>query len=42
TGDWRTRPSPYCMSCSFHSVCPAWTEVAEASGAGEAGAEAGP
>ena len=24
TGDWRTRPSPYCMSCSFHSLCPAW------------------
>jgi putative RecB family exonuclease len=22
--DWRTRPSPYCMSCSFHSQCPAW------------------
>lgn len=24
TGDWRTRPSPYCMSCSFQSTCPAW------------------
>lgn len=24
--DWRTRPSPYCMSCSFHSMCPAWAE----------------
>lgn len=22
--DWRTRPSPYCMSCSFHARCPAW------------------
>lgn len=22
--DWRTRPSPYCMSCSFHVQCPAW------------------
>lgn len=24
--DWRQRPSPYCMSCSFQSVCPAWSE----------------
>jgi CRISPR/Cas system-associated exonuclease Cas4 (RecB family) len=24
--DWRTRPSPYCMSCSFQSQCPAWAE----------------
>lgn len=24
TGDWRTRPSPYCMHCSFHDRCPAW------------------
>lgn len=23
--DWRARPTPYCMSCAFHSVCPAWT-----------------
>jgi putative RecB family exonuclease len=22
--DWRTRPSPFCMSCSFHDRCPAW------------------
>jgi putative RecB family exonuclease len=22
--DWRTRPTPYCMSCSFQTVCPAW------------------
>ena len=22
--DWRTRPSPFCMSCSFHARCPAW------------------
>lgn len=27
TGDWRTRPSPFCMSCSFQSLCPAWAEV---------------
>ena len=27
TGDWRTRPSPYCMSCSFQNRCPAWAEV---------------
>jgi putative RecB family exonuclease len=25
--DWRPRPSPYCMSCSFHSVCPAWSKT---------------
>jgi putative RecB family exonuclease len=24
TGDWRPRPSPFCMSCSFQSICPAW------------------
>ncbi|HWL66091.1 MAG TPA: PD-(D/E)XK nuclease family protein [Actinomycetota bacterium] len=36
TGDWRTRPSPFCMSCSFQSICPAWAEVTEASGATEA------
>ncbi len=22
--DWRARPSPFCMSCSFHDRCPAW------------------
>jgi putative RecB family exonuclease len=22
--DWRTRPSPFCMSCAFQSRCPAW------------------
>jgi putative RecB family exonuclease len=27
TGDWRTRPSPYCMTCAFQSNCPAWAEV---------------
>ena len=27
TGDWRTRPSPYCMNCSFQAHCPAWAEV---------------
>ena len=27
TGDWRTRPSPFCMSCSFQGQCPAWAEV---------------
>ena len=27
TGDWRTRPSPFCMSCSFQNRCPAWAEV---------------
>ena len=28
--DWRPRPSPFCMGCSFQSICPAWAE-AEAS-----------
>jgi putative RecB family exonuclease len=28
TGDWRTRPSPFCMSCSFQSQCPAWASAA--------------
>jgi putative RecB family exonuclease len=23
--DWRVRPSPFCMSCSFHDRCPAWS-----------------
>ena len=31
TDDWRTRPSPFCMSCSFHDRCPAW--VPEPNGA---------
>lgn len=26
--DWRTRPSPYCMSCAFHDRCPAWAATA--------------
>ncbi|MGI8407477.1 MAG: RecB family exonuclease [Actinomycetota bacterium] len=26
--DWRARPSPYCMSCSFHDRCPAWSTTA--------------
>jgi putative RecB family exonuclease len=26
--DWRARPSPYCMSCSFHDRCPAWATTA--------------
>jgi putative RecB family exonuclease len=24
--DWRARPSPFCMSCSFQACCPAWAE----------------
>ena len=24
TNDWRARPSPFCMSCSFQDLCPAW------------------
>lgn len=27
TGDWRPRPSPFCMSCSFQSSCPAWADA---------------
>lgn len=26
--DWRTRPSPYCMACSFQGSCPAWATPA--------------
>jgi putative RecB family exonuclease len=26
--DWRTRPSPFCMACSFQQICPAWASVA--------------
>ncbi|HEX2296037.1 MAG TPA: PD-(D/E)XK nuclease family protein [Actinomycetota bacterium] len=29
--DWRARPSPFCMSCSFHGRCPAWAPAEEAS-----------
>lgn len=25
--DWRTRPSPFCMSCPHQSRCPAWATV---------------
>jgi putative RecB family exonuclease len=32
TGDWRPRPSPFCMSCSFQGRCPAWTESAHPAG----------
>jgi putative RecB family exonuclease len=28
--DWRTRPSPYCMSCSFQAQCPAWAQATTA------------
>jgi putative RecB family exonuclease len=28
-GDWRTRPTPYCMSCSFQDRCPAWVQTSE-------------
>jgi putative RecB family exonuclease len=31
TGDWRTRPSPFCMSCAYQSLCPAWAEQRSAS-----------
>ncbi|MFP5298631.1 MAG: RecB family exonuclease [Actinomycetota bacterium] len=29
TGDWRARPSPFCMNCSFHELCPSWVDRAE-------------
>jgi putative RecB family exonuclease len=35
TGDWRTRPSPYCMHCSFHDRCPAWASSSASTGASE-------
>lgn len=25
--DWRPRPSPFCMSCSFQQHCPAWAHA---------------
>lgn len=25
--DWRTRPSPYCMHCSFQETCPGWDQA---------------
>jgi putative RecB family exonuclease len=27
--DWRPRPSPFCMSCAFQSICPAWSQSAD-------------
>ena len=27
TGDWRARPSPFCMTCAFQTMCPAWAAV---------------
>jgi putative RecB family exonuclease len=30
--DWRARPSPFCMSCSFHDRCPAWADAEVDSG----------
>lgn len=30
TDDWRSRPSPYCMHCSFHDRCPAWVSATDA------------
>jgi putative RecB family exonuclease len=28
TGDWRPRPSPFCLNCAFQSRCPAWAQTA--------------
>lgn len=30
TDDWRTRPSPYCMSCPHQVHCPAWARTTTA------------
>ncbi len=38
TGDWRPRPSPFCMSCSFHDICPAWATTVSADDAAEGAA----
>jgi putative RecB family exonuclease len=32
--DWRPSPSPLCMYCSFHDLCPAWAAPAEPPEAG--------
>jgi putative RecB family exonuclease len=34
--DWRTRPSPFCMSCAFQDRCPAWTPDPAAAPEGQA------
>jgi putative RecB family exonuclease len=34
--DWRTRPSPFCMSCAFQSRCPAWSPDPAAAPEGQA------
>jgi putative RecB family exonuclease len=38
-GDWRARPSPFCMSCAFQALCPAWAAVptSQAEGPPESG-----
>ncbi|HVF53948.1 MAG TPA: PD-(D/E)XK nuclease family protein [Actinomycetota bacterium] len=41
TGDWRARPSPFCMSCSFQPVCPAWAQLAPEQGHAPGEAAAG-
>lgn len=33
--DWRPRPSPLCMGCSFQSLCPAWPKTAAHPSLGE-------
>jgi putative RecB family exonuclease len=30
SGDWRPRPSPFCMSCAFQARCPAWPAADQA------------
>ncbi len=34
TGDWRSRPSPLCMMCSFQDLCPAWEHARAGAGPG--------
>lgn len=38
TGDWRPRPSPFCMNCSFQSLCPAWATTVAADESAEGSA----
>ncbi|MFN2388070.1 MAG: RecB family exonuclease [Actinomycetota bacterium] len=30
TQDWRSRPSPFCMTCAFQPLCPAWAHATTA------------
>jgi putative RecB family exonuclease len=34
--DWRTRPSPFCMTCPHQERCPAWARAPHDQSLGEA------